>query len=64
VIEGFGVVSFGKNAKEAHIIDDIITHTMEAVLRGEALGGYVSIDEAQSFAMEYWELEQAKVKKA
>lgn len=63
VIEGFGVVSFGKNAKEAHIIDDIVSHTMEAVLRAEALGGYVSIDEAQSFAMEYWELEQAKVKK-
>lgn len=64
VIEGFGVVSFGKNAKEAQIIDDIITHTMEAVLRAEALGGYVSIDEAQSFAMEYWELEQAKMRKA
>lgn len=64
VIEGFGVVSFGKNAKEAQIIDDIITHTMEAVLRAEALGGYVSIDEAQSFGMEYWELEQAKMRKA
>ncbi|MBN2965502.1 class II aldolase/adducin family protein [Sulfurospirillum sp. T05] len=64
VIEGFGVVSFGKNAKEAQIIDDIISHTMEAVLRAEALGGYVSIDEAQSFGMEYWELEQAKMRKA
>ncbi len=63
VIEGFGVVSFGKNEKEAKIIDDIVTHTMEAVLRAESLGGYVSIDEAQSFAMEYWELEQVKVKK-
>lgn len=63
VIEGFGVVSFGKNAKEAQVVDDIITHTMEAVIRAEGLGGYVSIDESQSFAMEYWELEQAKVKK-
>ncbi len=63
VIKGFGVVSFGKNAKEAAIIDDIITHTMEAVLRADKLGGYRSISLHESFEMEYWELEQAKLKK-
>ena len=62
VIEGFGVVSFGKNEKEATIISDIVSHTIEAVLRGDLLGGYKSIDLASSFAMEYWELEQAKLK--
>jgi len=35
---------------------------MRAVLRADALGGYRSIGEAESFAMEYWELEQAKLK--
>jgi len=64
VIKGFGVVSFGKNEKEAGIIDDVISHTMEAVLRADRLGGYKSISEADSFEMEYWELEQAKLKKA
>jgi rhamnose utilization protein RhaD (predicted bifunctional aldolase and dehydrogenase) len=64
VVEGFGVVSFGKSTKEAVIVHDIVVHTMQAVLRAEQLGGYVSIDEAQSFQMEYWELEQAKLKKA
>lgn len=63
VIEGFGVVSFGKNTKEAMIIDDIITHTMRAVLQADMLGGYQSISLGDSFAMEYWELEQAKLKK-
>jgi len=63
VIEGFGVVSFGKDEKEAKIIDDIITHTMRAVLQADRLGGYQSISLSQSFAMEYWELEQAKLKK-
>ena len=63
VIRGFGTVSFGKNEKEAKIIDDIVTHTMEAVLRADKLGGYVSIGEKESFEMEYWELEQAKLKK-
>ena len=63
VIKGFGTVSFGKNEKEANIINDIITHTMEAVLRADKLGGYESISLHESFEMEYWELEQAKLKK-
>lgn len=63
VIRDFGVVSFGKNEKEAAVIEDIVTHTMEAVIRADQLGGYQSISEAESFEMEYWELEQAKLKK-
>ncbi len=63
VIKDFGVVSFGKNDKEATIVDDIVTHTMEAVLRADRLGRYESISAAESFEMEYWELEQAKLKK-
>jgi rhamnose utilization protein RhaD (predicted bifunctional aldolase and dehydrogenase) len=63
VIKGFGVICFGKNKKEASIINDIITHTMEAVFNGDRLGGFQSISESDSFAMEYWELEQAKLKK-
>lgn len=63
VIKDFGVVSFGKNQKEADIINDIITHTMNAVLKADILGGYQSISLKDSFEMEYWELEQAKLKK-
>ncbi len=63
VIKDVGVVMFGKNEKEASVMADIVSHTMRAVLRADALGGYRSIGEAESFAMEYWELEQAKLKK-
>jgi len=35
---------------------------MKAILRGEKLGGYQSISEPDSFEMEYWELEQMKLK--
>ena len=63
VIKNFGIVTFGKTQKEAEIINDIIEHTMMAVLRADKLGGYQSISIADSFAMEYWELEQAKLKK-
>ena len=63
VIKDFGVVSFGKTQKEADVINDVVSHTMMAVLRADKLGGYKSISIPDSFDMEYWELEQAKLKK-
>jgi rhamnose utilization protein RhaD (predicted bifunctional aldolase and dehydrogenase) len=62
IIKNAAVISFGKNKKEAQIVNDIVEHTMLAVLRADKLGGYKSIDEKDSFEMEYWELEQAKLK--
>ncbi len=62
VIKDFGVVSFGKTQKEADVINDVVSHTMMAVLRADKLGGYKSISIPDSFDMEYWELEQAKLK--
>jgi rhamnose utilization protein RhaD (predicted bifunctional aldolase and dehydrogenase) len=63
IIKNLAVVSFGKTREEAKIIYDIVEHTMLGVLRADKLGGYKSISEKDSFAMEYWELEQAKLKK-
>ena len=63
IIKNLAVVSFGKTRKEAKIIYDIVEHTMLAVLRADKLGGFKSISEKDSFEMEYWELEQVKLKK-
>jgi len=62
VIKDIGIVLFGKSEKETNILNDIIEHTMIAVLRADKLGGYESISIADSFEMEYWELEQMKLK--
>jgi rhamnose utilization protein RhaD (predicted bifunctional aldolase and dehydrogenase) len=62
ILKGMGTISFAKTEKDAQIIQDINNHTMLAMLRAEQLGGYVSLSEADSFAMEYWELEQAKLR--
>jgi len=63
VIRNRGVVVFGKDEKENSILTDIISHTIHAILHGENLGGWYSLDKPDIFAMEYWELEQAKLKK-
>jgi len=63
IIKNLAVISFGKTREEAAVINDIVEHTMLATLRADKLGGYKSITLEDSFAMEYWELEQAKLKK-
>jgi NAD(P)-dependent dehydrogenase (short-subunit alcohol dehydrogenase family) len=49
--------------KAADIISDIKEHTLPAILQAESLGGWSVLPEKEMFEMEYWELEQAKLKK-
>ena len=63
IIRDFGAVVFGKDEKEAKIIADIVSHNIKAMLIAEQLGGWTSLSQSDVFAMEYWELEQAKLKK-
>lgn len=59
-----GLVIFGANLKRARVVSDIVEHTVKAVQWGEALGGWTTLSEAEIFELEYWELEQAKLKLA
>ncbi len=63
VVKGKGVFVCAKDEKEAKILSDIVSHTIDAMLKALMLGGWKSLSEADIFAMEYWELEQAKLKK-
>ncbi len=58
-----GLVTVGKSAKEAKIVADIYEHTMEIIQRSQLLGVYQALPASDIFAVEYWELEQAKLKK-
>ncbi len=59
-----GMVTAGRSAKEAAIVADIYRHTMDIILRAEALGGYQALPAKDIFDVEYWDLEQAKLRKA
>ena len=63
VIKGIGIVVLGKDENESSIIGDIVKHTITAILSAEQLGGWESLSLDKMFEMEYWELEQAKLKK-
>jgi rhamnose utilization protein RhaD (predicted bifunctional aldolase and dehydrogenase)/NAD(P)-dependent dehydrogenase (short-subunit alcohol dehydrogenase family) len=61
---GHGAVAFGRTPQEAAIIHDIKDHTIPAILRAEALARWEVLGEQEIFDIEYWELEQAKLKRS
>ena len=61
LIEGIGLVSVGRNATAARLARDLYQRAI-AVMEGAAtLGGFVSLDDAESYAVEYWPLELYKL---
>ncbi|MCI5221608.1 MAG: bifunctional aldolase/short-chain dehydrogenase [Candidatus Electrothrix sp. AR4] len=56
-----GLCCLGKSASDAAVVRDIYEHTMECILRAEKLGGWKALPPEDLFAMEYWDLEQAKL---
>jgi len=59
-----GLATVGRSAKEAGIARDLYAHTMDVIARAEALGGYRALSEEELFEFEYWDLEQAKLRRA
>ena len=49
--------------KDANIVADIAESTAATVALGEAVGGWEPLPESDIFAIEYWDLEQAKLRK-
>ncbi|MGE5638921.1 MAG: SDR family NAD(P)-dependent oxidoreductase, partial [Clostridia bacterium] len=58
-----GFLSAGRDAREAAVAEEIYDHTVDVILRAEALGGWRAVSEDHLFDVEYWELEQAKLYK-
>ncbi|HUN67174.1 MAG TPA: bifunctional aldolase/short-chain dehydrogenase [Burkholderiales bacterium] len=59
-----GFAAFGRTARDLGIVEDLYGHTIDVILRAEALGGWKALDAKHIFDIEYWDLEQAKLKKA
>jgi rhamnose utilization protein RhaD (predicted bifunctional aldolase and dehydrogenase)/NAD(P)-dependent dehydrogenase (short-subunit alcohol dehydrogenase family) len=57
-----GMCAVGRTAKDAAIVAEIYAHTMDIIGRATALGGYRALPAQDIFDVEYWDLEQAKLK--
>ena len=58
-----GLLSAGRTARDAAVARDIALHTLDAVERAAALDDWQALPEGDLFDVEYWELEQAKLRR-
>jgi rhamnose utilization protein RhaD (predicted bifunctional aldolase and dehydrogenase)/NAD(P)-dependent dehydrogenase (short-subunit alcohol dehydrogenase family) len=59
----FGLACAGRTVGDARIVEELFENTIDVMLRADALGGYIGLAPAEVFDVEYWDLEQAKLKR-
>jgi len=63
LIDGMGMVTFGKTKHEAKVTGEFYRRAIEVMRGAEALTKYTSLPEQEAFDIEYWLLEEAKLKR-
>jgi rhamnulose-1-phosphate aldolase/alcohol dehydrogenase len=61
LIQHVGLVGVGPTTKAAKLSRDLYHRAIEVMAGAHALGGFVSLDAEESFAIEYWPLELYKL---
>ena len=64
LVPGVGLFGHGRTLKDAKIAADCAEMWIEAVVGAEAIGEFRPLSHDQLFDLEYWSLEQAKLKGA
>jgi rhamnulose-1-phosphate aldolase/alcohol dehydrogenase len=64
LVQGLGLVAAGTTTKASKISRDLYHRAIEVMAGAQALGEFVSLDAAESFAIEYWPLELYKLAQA
>lgn len=57
----WGLLVAGETVKAMRVTHDVAVHTMDIIDAADRLGGYRSLGEGDTFDIEYWSLEQAKL---
>ena len=64
LVPGLGLFGIGRTAKDADMAADLAENTVRVVTDAEGIGRYEPLPESDLFELEYWSLEQAKLKGA
>jgi rhamnose utilization protein RhaD (predicted bifunctional aldolase and dehydrogenase)/NAD(P)-dependent dehydrogenase (short-subunit alcohol dehydrogenase family) len=62
LLPGFGVCAIGSSAREADVALDIYEHTIDIMANAAGVGVYAPCSRSDLFDVEYWSLEQAKLR--
>ena len=63
LVAGLGMVAFGKDKSESRVTAEFYNCAVEVMRGAEALGGYISLPQQEAFDIEYWALEEAKLRR-
>lgn len=63
LIPGVGMISFGKNILEATVTGKFYRNAIEVMRGAETVSKYTALPEQEAFDIEYWLLEEAKLKR-
>jgi rhamnulose-1-phosphate aldolase/alcohol dehydrogenase len=63
LIPGVGMIAWGKNKSESRITAEFYNCAIEVMRGAEAIDRYEAMDEQEAFDIEYWSLEEAKLRR-
>jgi rhamnulose-1-phosphate aldolase/alcohol dehydrogenase len=63
LVPGVGMFSFGRDKQTARVAGEFFVNAINAMRGAEAVSSYAPIPESEKFRIEYWALEEAKLRR-
>ncbi len=63
LIPGLGMIAWGKNKSESRVTAEFYNCAIEVMRGAEAIDEYEAMDQQEAFDIEYWPLEEAKLRR-
>ncbi|WP_328564128.1 bifunctional aldolase/short-chain dehydrogenase [Streptomyces coelicoflavus] len=63
LVPGVGMFSFGKDKQTARVAGEFYVNAINVMHGAEAVSSYAPIEESEKFRIEYWALEEAKLRR-
>jgi rhamnulose-1-phosphate aldolase/alcohol dehydrogenase len=63
LVPGVGMFSFGKDKQTARVAGEFYVNAINVMRGAEAVSSYSPIEESEKFRIEYWDLEEAKLRR-
>ncbi|MBT8226155.1 MAG: bifunctional aldolase/short-chain dehydrogenase [Dactylosporangium sp.] len=63
LVPGIGMLSFGRDAQTARVAGEFYVNAINVMRGAESISTFAPIDEREKFRIEYWALEEAKLRR-
>lgn len=63
LIPGVGMIAWGKNKSESRVTAEFYNNAVAVIRGAEAIGEYIALPRQEAFDIEYWLLEEAKLRR-